>query len=169
MKTNTTTYKAIFESDAIKTNDARKVLRVQTVVGSNGTITTNLLVDFKSDKTEGKGYVKALAFNLPDESMKSLLEAFASSQKALTAETKKNKTLSAKPQATTLSGNAQVDALRKAGLTDEQISALGIELPKAPKEPITTPNDDIFSQVMAMLTPAQLKKIQNKGGAKNEK
>jgi len=169
MKTNTTVYKPTFESDFIATLDARKELKVQTVVGSNGTATTNLLMNFKSDKTDGKGYIKAIAFNLNNDNMQLLINALASAQKALNAEMKKG--LSARPQVkevVALSGNAQIDALRGAGLTDDQITALGIEIPKpaAKKSKPAPTEDDIFTQVMAMLTPAQLKKLGGGKGAK---
>jgi len=187
MKANTTTYTQAFESALIKTMDARKDLKVQTVIGSNGTVTTNLMMIFKSDKKDDKGYIKALAFSLENSEMIALNEALVTAQKALNAEKKKNPTLSARPQVTatvTLSGNAQVDALRKAGLTDEQIKALNIEIPEekpaTPKkattkkkaEPVETTEDDdindLFNKMMAVLTPAQKKKIQ-KGGVNGAK
>ena len=129
MSKSVVTYRAVFESKDIPTNDARKALAVQTVVSSNNVITTNLLLKFVSDVKADKAYVKALAFNLSNDDMTLLVNALADAQNAKNKAEKANKALVARQTVTespvkVLTGNDKIKALQALGISDDVIQAL---------------------------------------------
>lgn len=127
--TNKTTYKAIFESKDIATQDARKMIAVQTVIGSNDTITTNVLLKFTSDVKKDNAYIKALAFNLDNNGMEELIKALASAQTAKLVEEKAKPQLKARQETaskviTIVDDSVKREVLKGVGMSDEQIDAV---------------------------------------------
>ena len=162
MAKNETTYKNVFESKAIPTNDARKTLTVQTVTGSNGTLTVNLVQTFESDKKADSKYIKAIAFNVSNENMKSLCESFIEAQKVKTATEKKDPSLSARPKETasavkTVEGKDQIAILKAAGMTDAEIKKVLARNAKAKAKPEPEAvEEDIFQKSVDLAVREEL-------------
>ena len=170
MAKNETKYTPVYESTDLQTNDPRKVIAIQTVVASNDTITTNLLLKFTSDKKKDNAYIKALAFNLDNENMKSLIDALAQAQAEKNRQEKKNPKLSARIKETAktepvkeITGDEKIAILKSLGMDDKQIKALLAKgKAKAPKEAVeveeTEDDADIFTLNITKNTKKKVKK-----------
>ena len=156
----TNNFKAIYESALLETMDPRKSLKIQVSENvKDSTVTLNVLSLFTSDKSENKGYVKAVAFTLTDAQFKALASALVEGQKVLTSEIKRGKSARAKAKsgdAKSLSGEEKYQALKAMGIDDaivDAIRAKDLAETKAKEEP-----SDIFTQLMASTTKKSTKK-----------